>query len=517
VVIRLIRFLVEYPIWHDEAFLAVNFLDRGYRDLLRPLEYEQVAPIGYLWIELTAVRLFGFSEWSLRLFASICGALSVLVFRHLASRVLRGVPLLLAVAIFATAFHPIRHSAEVKPYASDLLASLILLTLAIEWWRFPERSRWLWVLCGVVPLLLAVSYPAVLVSSAVSLALAPEALRSDRHSVRLGFLTFNIVLAGSFLALYFSFTVVQSTALLEYYRQGWWKDSFPPLSEPWKVPLWLISAHTGRMMAYPIGEKSGGSTATLLAAVLGGLILWRAKQPTLLRLIAFPFAMGLAASSFGQYPYGGPARVSQYLAPSIILLTGLGWAGLIARAATWKHNMRVGAVSLAALGALGIGLIARDLVRPYRSSDDVVSRNFARSFWWHFSRDSDLLCVKTDLGFSFRPDLWRFGVSASYLCHQRMFSLPRPNYESLERRFPKSGCRPVRLVFFDEVPDGNPVFDHWMERLRQSYDVGPPQDFLVCPGRPEEPWLRDRYLVIELHPRDRDNPLARSTGARTTR
>src|SRR6516162_461317 len=61
--IRLTRYLVMYPIWHDEAFLAVNFLDRDYRDLLRPLEYSQVAPVCFLWIELTAVRIFGFSEW----------------------------------------------------------------------------------------------------------------------------------------------------------------------------------------------------------------------------------------------------------------------------------------------------------------------------------------------------------------------------------------------------------------------------------------------------------------------
>jgi hypothetical protein len=55
--VRMVRYLVVYPIWHDEAFLAVNFLDRGYRDLLRPLEYAQVSPILFLWIELTVVCL----------------------------------------------------------------------------------------------------------------------------------------------------------------------------------------------------------------------------------------------------------------------------------------------------------------------------------------------------------------------------------------------------------------------------------------------------------------------------
>ncbi len=88
--VRLVRYLVVYPIWHDEAFLAVNFLDRGYLDLLRPLDYSQVAPILFLWIELASVKLFVFSEWSLRLFPAVCGLASVMLFRHFAARLLRG-------------------------------------------------------------------------------------------------------------------------------------------------------------------------------------------------------------------------------------------------------------------------------------------------------------------------------------------------------------------------------------------------------------------------------------------
>ena len=180
--VRLVRYFVVYPIWHDEAFLAVNLLDRGYVDLLRPLDYSQVSPILFLWIELTAARLLGFSEWSLRLFPAICGLASVLFFRHLAAGLLRGLALLLAVGIFATAFYPIRHGAEVKPYASDLLSALILLALAMAWWRLRGRSRWWWVLTAVAPVLLALSFPAVFIAAGISLALAPEVLRSAGRS-----------------------------------------------------------------------------------------------------------------------------------------------------------------------------------------------------------------------------------------------------------------------------------------------------------------------------------------------
>ena len=55
IVIRTIRFLLNFPLWPDEAYLAHNYLDRGYLDLLRPLDYGQVAPLLYLWVQKTVV------------------------------------------------------------------------------------------------------------------------------------------------------------------------------------------------------------------------------------------------------------------------------------------------------------------------------------------------------------------------------------------------------------------------------------------------------------------------------
>src|SRR4051794_11224505 len=142
VLLRVARYAMDFPLWWDEAFVGANLLRRGYRDLIEPLDYGQVCPLLFLWVERAAVGWLGFSEWSLRLFPLACAVASVFLFRHVAGRVLKGLPLLLAVAIFATAYHPIRHAADVKPYASDLLAALILLALALEWWRSPGEVRW---------------------------------------------------------------------------------------------------------------------------------------------------------------------------------------------------------------------------------------------------------------------------------------------------------------------------------------------------------------------------------------
>jgi hypothetical protein len=44
VLLRVARYAIDYPLWWDEAFVAVNFIRRDYAALLRPLEYGQVCP-----------------------------------------------------------------------------------------------------------------------------------------------------------------------------------------------------------------------------------------------------------------------------------------------------------------------------------------------------------------------------------------------------------------------------------------------------------------------------------------
>jgi hypothetical protein len=499
--IRLVRYFVVYPIWHDEAFLAVNFLDRGYRDLLRPLDYAQVSPILFLWVELTVVRLLGFSEWSLRLFPAVCGIASVILFRHVAARILRGVPLLLAVGIFATAFYPVRHSAEVKPYASDLLASLLLLALAVEWWRAPTRSREWWALAALVPILLAISYPAVFVAAGVSVALAPSVFRLGLMRVRLAFLVYNVALVASFLSIYFGATVFQSSALRDGYRWGYWHQAFPPWSEPWKLMFWLLDVHAGNALAYPLGGEHGGSAATLLAVVVGVLAMWRRGRCTLLALLLSPSLMGLAAAGLGQYPYGGAPRLTQYLAPPFCLLAGLGASVIVARLSPGVRRRRALGVSIVLLAAIGVFLVVRDLCEPYRVRADLETRQFAKAFWQTDGRVADLVCVKSDLGLNFQPHLWSRGMSAVYLFHRGMFARPRVRTDAIHAGIADGSRRTARLVFFDELPDDNPSFNRWLARIASAYEITLPRDYTVNPGKPGELWLRDRYIVLDLVPR----------------
>ena len=136
---RLVRYLLRFPLWEDEAMLSTNFLERGYLGLLQPLHYLQVAPTLFLWCQLTVVRLLGFSEYTLRLVPLACSIASLFLFRHLAGLLLRGTALVATFGIFAVAYPPIRYAAEAKPYGCDLFLALLMLVMMVHWLRGPAR------------------------------------------------------------------------------------------------------------------------------------------------------------------------------------------------------------------------------------------------------------------------------------------------------------------------------------------------------------------------------------------
>ena len=159
-----------------------------------------------------------------------------------------------------------------------------------------------------------------------------------------------------------------------------------------------------------------------------------AGRRTHVRLLLAPSGLGLLAAGLGQYPYGGAPRITQYLVPSICLLTGLGAAWILLRVPSpfWRRVSLRSAVGF--LTAIGFFLIGRDLIQPYRVWTDEVSRRFAREFWAADGRDASLVCPKSDLGMVFQPKLWTSGMSAVYLFHRGVYVHSHVRPEILDRQ-----------------------------------------------------------------------------------
>ncbi|HLJ93675.1 MAG TPA: glycosyltransferase family 39 protein [Gemmataceae bacterium] len=366
---RTVRYLWRFPLWGDEAFVCLNFLDRGYRELIQPLRFHQVAPLLFLWGEATVYRWLGGSELALRLLPFLAGLGSLALFWRLAWRSLPPRGALLATGILAIAYYPVRHSCEAKPYAFDLLMALAILVPALSWLQEPYRWRWLLILTLLTPVALGLSYPAVLIAAAVSLVLLPAVWRQPGWARKSLFVAYVLLLSVSFLVYYGLAGLGQHASM----DKDYWKESFPP-AQPVALLIWLWHIHTGNLFAYPIGSHHGGSTLTFLLCLVGVWHLGRDRSWQLLAVSLLPFGLTMVAAALHRYPYGGSARVAQHLAPVICLLAGTGLAALIERIPSFRsrrHALFATCGCLAFVGACGL---LRDFLKPYKTDDHRLVR-----------------------------------------------------------------------------------------------------------------------------------------------
>ena len=378
---RTVRFAQGRPLWGDEAALAASLITRDFAGLARPpLEYHQIAPLGFLWAELAAARAFGLNEWSQRVVAFLCGTAAFLVFVRFARRATDSLTALLAIAILAAAFYPVRHTVELKQYAGDMLVAVAAMALAWRASRGPA-SPWPW---AGLALLAAVgvwlSFPAVFVIAGAIAFLGWKAIQTRSWRRFWGVAAVACVFAASFAAAYVLYLRPLAEASPHYFEEEGtqWAAAFPPWEKPWLLPLWLLEVHTGNMLAYPYGGNHFGSAATTLLVIVGAVTFWRGGRRDILALLLAPLALALAAACLRRYPYGSSARTMLYMAPSFCLLAGEGLRAILRLLAPKRlRSSVVRAAALALTGAILVSL-GHDLARPYKDRLAQEVRQFVR-------------------------------------------------------------------------------------------------------------------------------------------
>lgn len=472
VLARCVRYFLNFPLWDDESFLCVNFIDRGFAELLTPLQFHQVAPPLFLWIELSIVRVFGYHELTLRLFPFVCSVASLFLFRRFARNLLHGPALVLAVAVFAVSYSGVRYAAEAKQYSSDLFVSLLLLTLAVEWWRAPGETRRLRQLTIVLPFALALSYTAVFIAGGISLFVGWVTWQRADRAWR-SWVVFNAVLLGGFSAVYWLAARHQSGSELSY-MQEYWQDAFPPLTKPLQALWWLVVTHASELVAFPVGGERGASILSAVCMVVGVAVLWKTRRVALGLLLLAPFAVHFVAAALQRYPYGGHVRFSQHLAPAVCILIGLG----VATAADWfRQRGRNGQAfcqgALGVLALVALGCIGRDLAHPYKTESDMRARSFAQWFWFVNEHNCEILCLETDWpeGFS-SADYNELSWCAMYLCNREIYSQrPTTSADRALRRV--SSDHPLLCTVYHD-PDrkqNRKALDDWLGGMQEEFQL----------------------------------------------
>lgn len=161
--------LVGRGLWQDEAMLANNIVNRGFTDLLEPLDYHQVASPLFLLISKFLCQLFGYSEVVLRSI-SVFGFIISIVLVYKVSNIIFESEYygIIAMLLFSTNGHLLYFAVEFKPYMTDVLIAMSLIYLSLKRTRKSRFGFYALSLCSVY--LSAIS-PAITFSGLIYIAL----------------------------------------------------------------------------------------------------------------------------------------------------------------------------------------------------------------------------------------------------------------------------------------------------------------------------------------------------------
>ncbi|UOR05463.1 glycosyltransferase family 39 protein [Hymenobacter aerilatus] len=342
VALRLFHFFDNRSLWIDEVYVANSLIRMNFEQLAQPaLEYEQKAPILFLWLCRLSVLLFGKQEMALRLVPLLCSLGALALFVPVSRRVLPPLGAAVAMGILALAPPLIYHSVEIKQYSAELLATVAAVYLylryrdAVEW-----RPLLLWTVGGAA--LVWFSYASIFVLMAIAGAL------SLWHLWQRDWQRFWRQLVP-FAAWLFSFALNYLLFTGKYTESGWlvyWfetLDAFMPLAASRAAVRWPFY-QLYMALDYPLGLlldlRTVGSKLPRLVLrlvplgclAIGAVVLFR-RQRQLFLVLLFAILLTVVASALRKYPVY--ERLIVFLAPVFILFIASGCAAV-------AHRLHVG-------------------------------------------------------------------------------------------------------------------------------------------------------------------------------
>ena len=317
--LRLGQYLTDRSLWLDEAVLALNILHRSFIGLFRPLNYNQAAPTGYLLIEKGFVEIFGSGGLALRAFPLICGISSLFLFERIARKNLSEKAAALGVGLFAFCFPLIYYSSEVKPYATDVIVTIILYLFCLPFFGTCDDPM------GIFKFLLLLfsgttaiwfSFPSIFILSGIGIIFAYRAVKEKKPK---GFFRLFLLLTawgGSFFLFYhFILSPISANKMLKLEQH----QNFAPLF-PIKFSFWgWYLGHFVQFFRNPAGLIFPG--IGILAFAVGVFAFYQ-ENPILLALFLSPLPFLIAASALQDYPL--IPRLLLFLTPNFFLIMAKG-------------------------------------------------------------------------------------------------------------------------------------------------------------------------------------------------
>lgn len=320
--LAIIQFFYNRSLWLDESVLALNIIHKSHFELLKPLNYTQVAPILFLQIEKIFSELIPNSEFGLRLFPLISYLLSLSLFYKIIKKIHQNYyTIIFSLSLFvfnATLFY---YSSEVKQYMSDVLVLTSVYYFILKDYKNPKYKYYYLGIIGAIIIFLSNVAPIILFTAGIYLLY--EYLRYEKKYF-LNLTVISVVWASSFLLYYFLFIHSHPSRNI---MLAIWSSAFMP-ANPLDIKFYYFLFEKANMIVHSLFQFGRYSGIILSVLILTGIIsLIRKRRMDIIILTVTPLILHLILSGIKLYPFD--TRLILYTCPCIIIICSFGFDYLV--------------------------------------------------------------------------------------------------------------------------------------------------------------------------------------------
>ena len=312
IALRVWDFRTNHSLNHDDICLALNVIGRSAGGLMHTLDFDQAAPLGFLWIERAMVRVIGPGEQALRLLPFLFGCASVVLISRLATMLLPPFEAIAVVGFFGLSQALIESGIQVKPYSLDVLVTIILVSACLPLTRDSGNRTVPLSAVAAGTFSMWFSFPALFMLAGMGAVIAGMAI-IDRETARLRRLlpAFGAWAVSAGVAYWFSIR----PGLLNRRLARLDSDYLFPLHAQSRIVPWMTEAATNLGSISTSVRLAPVAALAFLFAI--GLTLWRRERLSL--LLAAPIALCLLAAIAQKYPW--LPRLIFFAVPLTLMIT----------------------------------------------------------------------------------------------------------------------------------------------------------------------------------------------------
>ena len=320
IALSMVQFIYNRSIWLDEAMLSLNIIHRSHLELLKPLDYNQAAPILFLQIEKIFSQLIPNSDFGLRIFPLICFLLSLFFFYKIVRALHQNYyTIIFSLSLFVFNATLIYYSSEVKQYMTDVMILTGFYYLMLRENKNEKYKYYSLVIFGVIGIFLSNVTPIILFTCGMYLLV--DIYQNNRKSFPY-LIAVSIIWSVVFLVYYilFIYNYPSLGTLQKFFSE---RNSFMP-TYPFSIDFYNFFVWKWRMVFYSLFtfESISGALLSILA-FLGILTLIRKKETGAVILITAPLVLHLLLSALKLYPV--EKRTILYTLPCIITSCSFGF------------------------------------------------------------------------------------------------------------------------------------------------------------------------------------------------